>query len=229
MGIRLGSHADDRPLHPARDRGRLDRRGALRRDARRGGGRRRGAGRPDRRRNSTRSAPRPSRSRRSTSARRSSTTTRRRSSTCWRRAPGPAGRWIHYGLTSSDVVDTGLALQLKRAGRAARPRRAHACARTGREGARARGDAVRRPHPRRPRRADLVRPQARGLRDGDAPQRGAAGTRFRADHGRDLRRRRHASRRSGPTTRSASLRTARADATRTSPRRSSRATATPSC
>ncbi len=29
---------------------------------------------------------------------------------------GPAGRWIHYGLTSSDVVDTGLALQLRRAG-----------------------------------------------------------------------------------------------------------------
>src|SRR3954467_7936965 len=29
---------------------------------------------------------------------------------------GEAGRWIHYGLTSSDVVDTGLALQLRRAG-----------------------------------------------------------------------------------------------------------------
>ncbi len=29
---------------------------------------------------------------------------------------GPAGRWIHYGLTSSDVLDTGLALQIKRAG-----------------------------------------------------------------------------------------------------------------
>jgi adenylosuccinate lyase len=29
---------------------------------------------------------------------------------------GPAGRWIHYGLTSSDVLDTGLALQLGRAG-----------------------------------------------------------------------------------------------------------------
>jgi adenylosuccinate lyase len=29
---------------------------------------------------------------------------------------GPAGRWIHFGLTSSDVVDTGLALQLKAAG-----------------------------------------------------------------------------------------------------------------
>jgi adenylosuccinate lyase len=29
---------------------------------------------------------------------------------------GPAGRWIHFGLTSSDVLDTGLALQLRRAG-----------------------------------------------------------------------------------------------------------------
>ncbi len=29
---------------------------------------------------------------------------------------GPAGRWIHYGLTSSDVVDTGLALQIRSAG-----------------------------------------------------------------------------------------------------------------
>jgi len=29
---------------------------------------------------------------------------------------GEAGRWIHYGLTSSDVLDTALALQLKEAG-----------------------------------------------------------------------------------------------------------------
>src|SRR5690242_9378023 len=29
---------------------------------------------------------------------------------------GPPGRWIHYGLTSSDVLDTGLALQLRRVG-----------------------------------------------------------------------------------------------------------------
>jgi adenylosuccinate lyase len=29
---------------------------------------------------------------------------------------GPAGRWIHYGLTSSDVVDTGLALQIEQVG-----------------------------------------------------------------------------------------------------------------
>src|SRR5437762_3742874 len=30
---------------------------------------------------------------------------------------GEEGRWVHYGLTSSDVVDTGLALQLQDAGR----------------------------------------------------------------------------------------------------------------
>jgi len=29
---------------------------------------------------------------------------------------GPEGRWFHYGLTSSDVVDTGLALQIQAAG-----------------------------------------------------------------------------------------------------------------
>ena len=29
---------------------------------------------------------------------------------------GQAGRWIHHGLTSSDVLDTGLALQLRRVG-----------------------------------------------------------------------------------------------------------------
>jgi len=30
---------------------------------------------------------------------------------------GPEGRWVHYGLTSSDVVDTALALQIQAAGR----------------------------------------------------------------------------------------------------------------
>src|SRR3954467_14942839 len=29
---------------------------------------------------------------------------------------GPGGRWIHYGLTSSDVLDTALAIQIRRAG-----------------------------------------------------------------------------------------------------------------
>ena len=28
---------------------------------------------------------------------------------------GPAGRWVHFGLTSSDVLDTGLAIQLRAA------------------------------------------------------------------------------------------------------------------
>jgi adenylosuccinate lyase len=30
---------------------------------------------------------------------------------------GPEGRWLHYGLTSSDVVDTALSLQIQAAGR----------------------------------------------------------------------------------------------------------------
>jgi adenylosuccinate lyase len=30
---------------------------------------------------------------------------------------GPEGRWLHHGLTSSDVVDTGLALQIQDAGK----------------------------------------------------------------------------------------------------------------
>src|SRR5512133_2636290 len=29
---------------------------------------------------------------------------------------GPEGRWVHYGLTSSDVVDTALALRMRDAG-----------------------------------------------------------------------------------------------------------------
>ena len=29
---------------------------------------------------------------------------------------GPGGRWIHFGLTSSDVLDTALALQLRGSG-----------------------------------------------------------------------------------------------------------------
>ena len=42
---------------------------------------------------------------------------------------GSAGRWIHFGLTSSDVLDTALALQLRRAGRIVVPgARAYAAA-----------------------------------------------------------------------------------------------------
>src|SRR5215211_9398330 len=34
---------------------------------------------------------------------------------------GEAGRWIHFGLTSSDVLDTALALQIRRAGEVVAP------------------------------------------------------------------------------------------------------------
>src|SRR5205085_11721962 len=30
---------------------------------------------------------------------------------------GPVGRWVHHGLTSSDVVDTALSLQIQDAGK----------------------------------------------------------------------------------------------------------------
>lgn len=32
---------------------------------------------------------------------------------CVSESVGPAGRWVHFGMTSSDVLDTGLALQLR--------------------------------------------------------------------------------------------------------------------
>ena len=114
----------------------------------------------DRRRRRSASARR-SRSRRSRSARRSPTTTSRRSSTSSPPRWASEGRWIHYGLTSSDVLDTALGLQLKQAGvilvagRAGLPRRA----RTAR--ARARGHDLRRPHARHPGRADDLRREAR--------------------------------------------------------------------
>ena len=86
---------------------------------------------------------------------------------------GPAGRWIHFGLTSSDVLDTALALQLGAVGEVvldgARELVATLAARA-REHV---GHALRRAHPRRPRRADDLRRQARRLRLRGAPQRRA--------------------------------------------------------
>ncbi|MGH2590095.1 MAG: adenylosuccinate lyase, partial [Actinomycetota bacterium] len=34
---------------------------------------------------------------------------------CVAESVGPAGRWVHFGLTSSDVLDTGLAMQMRSA------------------------------------------------------------------------------------------------------------------
>ena len=110
-----------------------------------------------------------------------------------RRRAGRLGRtrrrWIHYGLTSSDVLDTALALQLRRAGEIVVPGAralAAALAERAREHA---GHPVRRAHARRPCRADLLRPQAGRLRLRGAPQRRAARARVRpGGDGRDLRR-----------------------------------------
>ena len=76
---------------------------------------------------------------------------------------GEESRWVHYGLTSNDVWDTGTSLQLGAAadvlagpaGRTARGRRPPGC--------RAQGDGLRRAHARHARRADDLRPQARRL------------------------------------------------------------------
>ena len=91
------------------------------------------------------------------------------------------------------------------------------------------GVADRRAHARRPRRADVVRAQARGLRLRGPPQRRAARARLRPGGGRrDLGRRRDL-RDARAGLRGARARAPRAAAPRTSPPRSSRATATPRC
>ena len=80
-----------------------------------------------------------------------------------RRRPSsaPAGRWFHYGLTSSDVLDTALALTVRDAGGLVLER--HRPRVVG--GRRAGGGASRHPddrqNARRPRRADDIRAQAR--------------------------------------------------------------------
>ena len=83
---------------------------------------------------------------------------------------GEDGRWIHYGLTSSDVLDTALALQLREAGEIVLAGAARLPRRADRAGARAPRHALRRPHPRRPRRADDLRPAPRRLRLRGRPQ-----------------------------------------------------------
>ena len=94
---------------------------------------------------------------------------------------GPNGRWLHHGLTSSDVVDTALSLQVREAARS-RPRGARAGARRGdRPGAAAQGRRLHRSDARRPRRADDLRPQARrvGVRARPRPRSACAGARGR--------------------------------------------------
>ena len=110
------------------------------------------------------------------------------------RPPRPVtpGRWIHFGLTSSDVLDTALALQLRAAGELIVPGARELVAALAERAREHVAHAVRRAHARRARRADDVRHQARRLRVRGAPQRRAARARLRAGRRRrDLRRRRH--------------------------------------
>ena len=101
---------------------------------------------------------------------------------------GPEGRYLHFGLTSSDVVDTGLALQLRAAGRAAARRRRPPDRGARRPGPGRGRDADDGPHPLGPRRADHARAQARRLGVRGRPRPDAAGGRRRRDrHRQDLR------------------------------------------
>ena len=118
---------------------------------------------------------------RSRSASGSPTTTSPPSSTSSRSASARPRRWVHYGLTSSDVVDTALS-------RHAHPRLRPAA----RRGRRARGGAIAarareyrdtpdgRADPRHPRRADDLRRQARAVGAAGAPRPAAAGAGPRA-------------------------------------------------
>ena len=105
---------------------------------------------------------------------------------------GEPGRWVHHGLTSSDVLDTALALQLSQAGADAGGRRLRLPRRPGAPGARAGRHAVRRAHPRRAGRAHDVRAEAGRLRLRGPPQRAPPGARRGGSlGGRALRRGRH--------------------------------------
>ena len=77
---------------------------------------------------------------------------------------GPQGRWIHFGLTSSDVLDTGLALQLRSAADVLLGDLEHLA--RGREAPRPRASrhGLHGAVARCPRRAHVVRAQAGGLR-----------------------------------------------------------------
>ena len=88
---------------------------------------------------------------------------------------GPASRWVHYGLTSSDVLDTGLALAIAAGGRPPARGTARPDGDAARAGPAPRRHALRRAHARRARRAHDLRAQAGRLRDGEPAQRGAPG------------------------------------------------------
>jgi adenylosuccinate lyase len=76
---------------------------------------------------------------------------------------GPEARLLHLGMTSSDLLDTTLALQLKEAGGADHGRARGACSPSSPAGPGARRRHLHRPQPRHPRRAHHHGRQARRL------------------------------------------------------------------
>ena len=76
---------------------------------------------------------------------------------------GPSARWLHFGMTSSDVIDTAQALQMREACDVILEDLDGAGGGDPRSRVRAPADADDRPHARRARRADDVRPEAGAL------------------------------------------------------------------
>ena len=105
---------------------------------------------------------------------------------------GPAARWLHFGLTSSDVIDTAQAIQMREACRAHRQghQRADGSGARAHRGAPAHADD--RAHARRPRRADDARTEAGAVVRRAAAQSRSRPARARRRLGRqDFRRGRH--------------------------------------
>ena len=102
------------------------------------------------------------------------------------RIGGPAAKWVHYGLTSYDVVDTGMAVTLVRATDPGDRGRRRARSGGGGAGARAPRHADGRPYPRHPRRADHLRQQARALGAAAAARPRAPHPCPRRDRGREV-------------------------------------------
>ena len=81
---------------------------------------------------------------------------------------GPSARWLHFGLTSSDVIDTAQALQMREACDVIlKDLRELGCGPRPRHGTSAHADD--RPDARRARRTDDVRPEAGALVCGNRP------------------------------------------------------------
>ena len=105
---------------------------------------------------------------------------------------GPERRWLHQGMTSSDVLDTALAVQLKQAAELLIADLDALLEVLKRRALRAQTHPDHRPQPRHPRRADHLRAEARpGLCRVRAQPRAAGRGARRCRDLRDFRRDRH--------------------------------------